>query len=200
MYNCNTERWFSSKSKIVLIILLEAVSLEKFLQSFVHADKSKCIGCRACEVACSASHSIKAGYTIGSVDAQIMPRLFFVKKGKDAMPVQCHHCEDAPCRRSCASGAIQVIGQKVIIDEAQCTGCKNCIAACPFGVIEILKKPNKPGFAGKCDLCQGRDAGPACIETCPQKALRYIEPQQEVKNKRNRAVEYLLAIGRQDAE
>ncbi len=30
--------------------------------------------------------------------------------------------------------------------------------------------------AVKCDLCEGRAEGPACVEACPNKALTYITP------------------------
>lgn len=112
------------------------------------------------------------------------------------MPVQCHHCESAPCLQSCASGAIRIIEQRVIVDEFLCTGCKSCVAACPFGVIEILKAKNKPGFAGKCDLCRQREEGPACIEVCPAQALRFVDLATETKKKRLYAAEALAVVSR----
>ncbi|MOA50771.1 Electron transport protein HydN [compost metagenome] len=30
--------------------------------------------------------------------------------------------------------------------------------------------------ANKCDLCHGREAGPACVEVCPTAALTLIRP------------------------
>ena len=168
--------------------------MKKKLQPFVYADKSKCIGCRACEVACSSVHSGKSGQTVGSVQGEIMPRLFFVRTEKEEMPVQCHHCELAPCLQSCASGAIQILEQRVIVDEALCSGCKSCVVACPFGVIEILQAKSKNGFAGKCDLCRQREEGPACVEVCSVQALRCIDPIAEARQKRTSAVQALTLL------
>lgn len=123
-----------------------------------------------------------------------MPRLFFVRTEKEKMPIQCHHCESAPCLQSCASGAIRIVEQKVIVDEVLCTGCKSCVAVCPFGVIEILKTKNKSGFAGKCDLCRQREDGPACVEVCPTKALRCVDLLAEGKNKRISAAKALMVV------
>lgn len=166
----------------------------KKLQSFVYADKNKCIGCRACEVACSAVHSKKTGKTIGAVQGEIMPRLFFVQTKQEKMLLQCHHCEAAPCRDSCASGAIRIREQNVIVDEVLCTGCKSCVLACPFGVIEIMPTKNKAGIAWKCDLCYQRDEGPACIEVCPMQALRRVDPVAEAKQKRIFAAQTMPVI------
>lgn len=168
--------------------------MNNLLQPFVYADKSKCIGCRSCEVACSSVHSGKMGQTVGSIQGEIMPRLFFVHTENENMPIQCHHCEAAPCLKSCASGAISIVDQQVIVAETACTGCKSCIAACPFGVIEMLQTKKQGSFAGKCDVCRHREEGPACIEVCPEKALRYVDPASEAQKKRIAAVQALTAL------
>ncbi|STS92456.1 pyridine nucleotide-disulfide oxidoreductase family protein [Klebsiella variicola] len=49
------------------------------------------------------------------------------------------------------------------------------MVACPFGVMQVVVTPQAAGLvkasALKCDLCQGREAGPACVENCPAQAL-----------------------------
>lgn len=156
------------------------------LQPFVYADPEKCIGCRGCEAACSAVHSTYEGKTFGCKEEDIMPRLFLIRAGGRNVPVQCHHCEAAPCKAVCASGAIYTEKNSVQIDERKCSGCKNCVLACPFGVIDILKDH---AVAGKCDLCASREAGPACVEVCPEKALQWIEPMAFIRQKRFAAAE-----------
>jgi electron transport protein HydN len=105
------------------------------------------------------------------------------------------------CLNACTKKAISRIDQQVIIDEKKCMGCKDCMMACPFGVIlmapvydkcEVLhqtgtSEPVKGAF--KCDLCAEREAGPACVEVCPHKALRLVDPVEERKDKMLRAAQ-----------
>jgi len=47
----------------------------------------------------------------------------------------------------------------------------------------------------KCDLCEERQAtgkGPACVDACPTKALRYVEVEDEARDKRRRVIRELL--------
>ena len=67
----------------------------------------------------------------------------------------------------CFSGALHKEGEKTAFDVTKCTGCGLCRLACPFGVVWTDK------IAHKCDLCQEREGGPACINVCPAEALSY---------------------------
>ena len=51
------------------------------LNSFVMVDPDKCVGCRACEIACAAKHRGKnnQGHTIGTMNGIVTPRRFLVK-------------------------------------------------------------------------------------------------------------------------
>ncbi len=40
----------------------------------------------------------------------------------------------------------------------------------------LFKRPQTKAQALKCDLCQHREAGPACVEVCPTQALRLVTP------------------------
>jgi ferredoxin len=54
-----------------------------------------------------------------------------------------------------------------LIDEELCTGCKDCIEACPLGVMQF---DEEKGLAGKCDLYVeriNRGLQPACVAACP---------------------------------
>ena len=175
------------------------------ISSFVIADPTKCVGCRTCELACFTVHNSKneTRYTVGTVKTPVIPRLFLVKDEDFAMPVQCRHCEDAPCANSCPVNAIKKADNAIIVDEKLCIGCKTCILACPFGALELLpeyneaqevqqyglEEPKKIAYKG--DLCSKMD-GYACIEACPKDALSLVEPALDKKTKNLKAALSIL--------
>jgi Fe-S-cluster-containing dehydrogenase component len=124
--------------------------------------KKDCMGCHACEVACKQEHGLGVG-----------PRLVrVVEKGCDFVPVYCHHCADAPCRKACPAVAISRNTQGVVlIDNDLCIGCKECVEACPFGAMQFEEEK---GLAVKCDLCVDRlaqEEQPACSLVCPTQCI-----------------------------
>jgi electron transport protein HydN len=115
------------------------------------------------------------------------------------MPVQCHHCENAPCLQSCLTGALERKNGSVVVNGKKCIGCRNCALACPFGAIQIAGANILPELAGaapvfKCDLCPDRESGPACVATCPNEALRLVDTVEELREKRIRSSEAAEAI------
>ncbi len=172
------------------------------LQKFVVADEDKCVGCKACELACYFAHSRierNAGLTVGTVSSPVMPRLFVTKDGNKSMPVQCRHCEDAPCLNVCEYGAIERTEDGIIINTEKCSGCKECIMACPFGAIELypmyedgdsidkLDTEEVRMAAYKCDLCMDRPEGPMCVQVCPNQALRVVTIEDDTDEKLKKA-------------
>lgn len=157
------------------------------MNRFVIAEPSKCIGCRTCEVACALAHPIGDGTAKVLSPANFKPRLKLVKQLKITAPVQCRHCENAPCVNSCPTGALVYRAGTVQLVAERCIGCQTCVIACPFGAMDMAAVPVKPvsgtlsarkvvSQAHKCDLCIDVPGGPACIPVCPTKALFLIEP------------------------
>lgn len=156
--------------------------------AFVTQDRTKCSGCKACEIACFCAHNDHIGKTVGTVAMPVIPRLFVTEGENDCAPVQCKHCEDAPCLHACSRDAILRVDHKVIINTQKCERCSFpvCASTCPFGAIRLAPLPSK------CDLCIGEDLGPACVRACPNNALRYVNPEAEREAKNIRAAQALM--------
>ncbi|MDR1546277.1 MAG: 4Fe-4S dicluster domain-containing protein [Deltaproteobacteria bacterium] len=176
---------------------------------FVTTDTTKCTGCKACEMACFQVHNEgrnKVGRTVGTITVPVTPKLYVTVIPTASMPIQCKHCENSPCRAVCKQFAISKIGRQIIVDEAKCIGCKDCLVACPFGAVTLLPlysdgqparqagSPDGKVAASKCDLCAGVPEGPACVRVCPNKALSLNDIDEERKRKNIAAAEALAVV------
>jgi len=107
----------------------------------------------------------------------------------------CKHCVHAPCLEVCPTGAIiRTEFDTVFIQEPACNGCRDCISACPFGVIHMS---SRKGIAQKCTFCYDRlqqGLPPACAQACPTQSIRF-GPLTELKRQANARVAQLHKQG-----
>jgi Fe-S-cluster-containing dehydrogenase component len=136
-------------------------------------DREICWGCNTCELACKQENHSPEG------SRWIQVRTKGVQKVNDRLtltylPARCLHCSKPPCKDSCPVKAIfQRPDGIVLIDPEACIGCKACVEACPFGVMQFN---SEKGVAEKCHLCYHRiDRGerPACVDPCPGRCIYY---------------------------
>ena len=167
----------------------------------ITVDIERCLACKGCEIACALVHSQSKVLELAIVESpRPQPRVSVEATAEFAVPMQCRHCEDAPCITVCPTGAINRLGAEdpVLINQDLCIGCKFCIAVCPFGVINL----SVDGRAVvKCDLCIERTkAGqePACVEACPTKALKLVDEKVLASNKRYLAAKKLASSTKRD--
>ena len=176
-------------------------------------DTTVCIGCKACEVACKNWNGLSAdsfAFSGNSYDNTLhlngenWRHVQFIEQFSEdradgrwlMMSDVCKHCVHAGCLEVCPTGAIiRTEYDTVVIQADVCNGCRDCIAACPFGVIEINPVSRT---AMKCTLCYDRlQSGlqPACSAACPTASIRFgtIEELQVVATER---VEQLNAQAR----
>lgn len=166
-------------------------------------DSSKCIGCRACQVACKQWWDLAAVPTINrgeyenppDLSAQSWNRIAFNETDDHGAPGwsftrrACMQCTTAVCVWVCPTYAAQYDPRGFVkIDQDRCIGCGRCVGYCPFGTPKLAE----PGVsdkisvetglpkqvAYKCNFCFDRlDEGqePACATTCPTDALQFGE-------------------------
>jgi carbon-monoxide dehydrogenase iron sulfur subunit len=101
-----------------------------------------------------------------------------------AVPIQCRHCENAPCMAACPSNAIKKEDGIVVVEKEKCIGCKACMMVCPFGAMSIDAECG----VLKCDLCGGN---PACVNACKTGALQYGDVLELVKERRRKYLKNL---------
>lgn len=154
-------------------------------QLSIMVDLDRCIGCKTCIVACRNHHEI-----IDHENDQpgAMPYYLRVESKlegtypdleEDFWVVMCQHCKKVPCAKACEYEAIKKDKQTgiVTIDREKCTGCGECIAKCPYNVIQFNEKDN---YAHKCNLCHDRvvhGLDPVCVESCLTDALSFGEKE-----------------------
>ncbi len=135
-------------------------------------DLDACSGCKACVVACHNLNGLEEGEVWRSVG--------LLHGGTSELPVlqhvttACHHCVEPACLSGCPVNAYEkdpLTGIVRHLDD-QCIGCQYCILKCPY---DVPKYSHAKGIVRKCDLCSDRLAvheAPACVQACPQQAIR----------------------------
>jgi molybdopterin-containing oxidoreductase family iron-sulfur binding subunit len=110
-------------------------------------DTRRCVGCKACVVACKAENKTPPGvaYTVvleGAHEPRIEDKPLFMTK-------PCFHCETPACTVVCPVGATFKREQDgiVVVDYDRCIGCRYCITACPYGARYFDFGENYPAVA-----------------------------------------------------
>lgn len=166
-------------------------------------DATKCIGCRACQVACKQWNELPMEMTTNQGTYENPPKLSahtFTKirfaevenNGKFYFvfnKVQCMHCEHPACAAACPVGALQKTPDgPVVYDDTKCFGCRYCMVACPFGIPTFEWKEPLP-WVRKCTFCtdrQSKGLNPACVTACPAGALEFGEREALLQEARER--------------
>ena len=135
-----------------------------------HFDMSRCIGCKACQVACKDRHGLAAGdfFRRADIFASDADCDYYCYSGA------CSQCREPECARGCPTGAMfQREDGTVGNDRHKCIGCGTCVWSCPFGAPVISARS---GQARKCDSCSHeRQAGnqPVCAAACVSNCLTF---------------------------
>jgi len=144
-------------------------------------DTRKCVACQACVFACQAENDVPEGYARDWIVEEVRGR--FPDLTAEIRSERCHHCTNPPCVTVCPTGASFVgEGGIVSVTHDKCTGCKACVAACPYDARYV----HPDGYVDKCTFCSHRVArgeDPACVSVCPTESLTFgdvLDPTSKV--------------------
>jgi len=138
---------------------------------FFNADN--CIGCHACESACSEKNDNPAHIafrSVGYVEGGTFPDYQRIN-----ISMACNHCDDPVCLKGCPTRAYTKFAEygAVLQDPDICFGCGYCTWVCPYNAPQL--DPVK-GQVTKCNMCVDRlEVGlkPACVSACLGNALDF---------------------------
>jgi protein NrfC len=160
---------------------------------YIVYDSRLCWGCQSCMFACSMSHQGEANPSLSRIQI-IRDAPSFTKYPLDVVMAPCRQCVQPLCVQNCPVGAAHIDtahGNVRVIDQKKCIGCKKCLQLCPQRPHRTVWDPYKKK-SSKCDICidapfwskkGGPDGEPACVTSCPAKALKLVKdppPQEDV--------------------
>lgn len=142
-------------------------------QHAFHFTADNCIGCHACESACSEKNDLPAHLSfrsVGYVEGGTYPNYQRMN-----ISMACNHCDDPVCLKGCPTRAYTKHPEygAVIQDPDICFGCGYCTWVCPYNAPQ-LDPVN--GQVEKCNMCVDRlevNLKPACVSACLGNALNF---------------------------
>lgn len=132
-----------------------------------------CIGCHACEAACSEKNDNPghiAFRSVGYVEGGCYPDYQRMN-----ISMACNHCDDPVCLKGCPTNAYIKHTEygAVLQDPDTCFGCGYCTWVCPYNAPQL---DPVQGQVSKCNMCVDRlEVGlkPACVSACLGNALDF---------------------------
>jgi DMSO reductase iron-sulfur subunit len=155
----------------------------RYKQHGFHFTADNCIGCHACEAACSEKNGNPAHISfrsVGYVEGGTYPDY---KRMNISMA--CNHCDDPVCLKGCPTRAYtkHLEYGAVLQDPDTCFGCGYCTWVCPYNAPQL--DPIQ-GQVSKCNMCVDRlEEGlkPACVSACLGNALEFGVVENTPKNR-----------------
>ncbi len=145
----------------------------RYKQHAFHFTADNCIGCHACESACSEKNDLPPHLSfrsVGYVEGGSYPNYTRMN-----ISMACNHCDDPVCLKGCPTRAYTKHPEygAVIQDPDICFGCGYCTWVCPYNAPQL---DPVAGQVEKCNMCVDRlEVGlkPACVSACLGNALNF---------------------------
>ncbi|RLI15144.1 MAG: 4Fe-4S dicluster domain-containing protein [Candidatus Hecatellales archaeon] len=170
-------------------------------------DVRRCVGCKACQVACKSWNNLPAEETEimeteytnpTSLSATTWNYIRFeeVENGGSVkwtmVSMRCMHCLEPTCVSVCPTMALwKREDGPVLYNVERCIGCRYCVNACPWGVPSF---DDEAKAIRKCTMCFDRiDVGlkPACVTVCQTEALQFGDRDEILEKARNSGAPYI---------
>jgi anaerobic carbon-monoxide dehydrogenase iron sulfur subunit len=141
----------------------------------IACDEERCTGCSRCELWCSMNRYGELNPFAAAI------HVVRAEPAQDKA-IACQQC--GVCITVCEPKALERDEETgaIVVDKEECTGCGECVAACPYGMIML-----QANVAVKCELCGG---DPVCVKHCPQGALSVAEIDDMVAKRRLEALQF----------
>ncbi len=166
----------------------------------IFPDVGACIDCGGCVVACKRTWDVPQDEQRISISTMLegqegsgMSGAAALAQGESpgetSIPMQCYHCENAPCVSVCPTDSLIKTDEEFVdVRDDLCIGCQYCLSACPFGAPQFPESDDGTaevfgtgGTMDKCTMCEERQdigKGPACAEECSTDAILVGQPSQ----------------------
>ena len=147
--------------------------VKKKIVKEIKVDLDKCIGCRACEVACSAFHARPKYSSTNPARSRI--RVVVDDLNDVYVPIRAGDYTPAECTGR----------HTYTINGKEYRECSFCGVSCPAR--DLFKEPDS-GLPLKCDMCEDDPPveEPMCVQVCPHDALTYEEREEEGEEEEKR--------------
>lgn len=157
-------------------------------------DVTKCKACEKCVAACVAKNgkdSSKAerdrAVLSDGLSSERLSTVIKVDEGRFTKK-SCMHCLEPSCVSACLVGGLTKTPEgPVVYDSDKCIGCRYCMLACPFHIPRYEWDKTVP-YVAKCDFCLDRieqNKLPACVEACPEGALKFGQRDELLREAHN---------------
>jgi benzoyl-CoA reductase subunit BamC len=148
------------------VVTVQSGSNNKKKVKVIKVNLDKCIGCRACEVACSGFHAKPKYSSINPARSRI--RVVIDELSDVYVPIRAGDYTQAECNGR----------NTYIINDKEYSECSFCSVCCPAR--DLFKEPDS-GLPLKCDMCEDDPTltEPMCVQVCRCGALTYEEWEEE---------------------
>jgi len=153
-------------------------------------DVARCTNCQNCVLATRDEHTGNDHSGYAALMSTTSPDWISIERrtrGNDSMvdvtyvPKMCNQCDNAPCVRAAADGAIyQRPDGIVVIDPVKSRGRRDLVESCPYGLISWNAEAGVPEkWSFDAHLIDSGWQQPRCTQACPTGAMRSLHLRDE---------------------